>query len=72
MKRQRRTFSVELKLEAARLVIEKGYSIAEASRSLGVDETVLDTAKKNGFIFPNWTFYPLRREKDTRQVKELF
>lgn len=41
MKRQRRTFSAELKLEAARLVIDQGYSAAEASRSLGVGETSL-------------------------------
>lgn len=41
MARQRRTFSTEFKLDAARLVIEQGYSIPEASRSLGVGETAL-------------------------------
>ena len=40
-KRQRRTFTPEFKLEAASLVIDKGYSYTEASRSLDVGETVL-------------------------------
>ena len=41
MTRKRRTFSQEFKLEAARLVLDKGYSIPEASRSLDVGETAL-------------------------------
>ncbi|PMN95108.1 transposase [Enterovibrio norvegicus] len=41
MTRQRRSFSAEFKLEAACLVIDQGYSIAEASRSLNVGETGL-------------------------------
>lgn len=41
MARQRRTFSTEFKLDAARLVIEQGYSIPEASRSLDVGESAL-------------------------------
>lgn len=41
MKRQRRTFSVEFKHEAAALVLDEGYSISEASRSLDVSENVL-------------------------------
>ncbi len=41
MKRQRRSFSAEFKREAAQLVIDQGYSVSEASRSLGVGETVL-------------------------------
>lgn len=41
MARQRRTFSAEFKLDAARLVTDQGYSVPEASRSLGVGETVL-------------------------------
>ena len=36
MSRQRRSFSPEFKLEAARLVIDQGYSIADAARSLDV------------------------------------
>ena len=41
MKRQRRSFSTEFKHEAACLVLDQGYSIPEASRSLNVGETVL-------------------------------
>jgi transposase len=41
MIRKRRTFTTEFKLEAAQLVTLQGYSIVEASRSLGVGESVL-------------------------------
>lgn len=41
MKKQRRTFSPEFKQQAACLVLEQGYSHMEASRSVGVGETVL-------------------------------
>lgn len=41
MKKQRRTFSPEFKLEAAGLVLDQGYSMLEASRSLGVGETAI-------------------------------
>ena len=41
MKRQRRSFSTEFKQEAACLVLDQGYSIPEASRSLDVGETAL-------------------------------
>lgn len=36
MARQRRSFSTEFKHEAASLVLNQGYSVSEASRSLGV------------------------------------
>ena len=41
MKRQRRTFSTEFKHDAASLVLDQGYSIAEACRSLDVGESAL-------------------------------
>ena len=41
MKRQRRSFSAEFKHEAACLVLDQGYSIAETCRSLDVVETAL-------------------------------
>ena len=40
-RRQRRSFTPEFKLEAACLVLDQGYSITEASRSLDVGETAL-------------------------------
>ena len=41
MTRLRRSFTAELKLEAASLVLDQGYSVPEASRSLDVGETIL-------------------------------
>jgi transposase len=41
MKRQRRTFTTAFKHEAASLVLDQGYSITEACRSLDVGETPL-------------------------------
>jgi transposase len=38
---KRKTYSREFKMEAVKLITEKGYSIAEASRNLGVDYSVL-------------------------------
>ncbi|MFP2770410.1 transposase, partial [Oceanisphaera sp. KMM 10153] len=41
MTRKRRSFSSEFKLDTASLVLDQGYSIAEASRSLDIGETIL-------------------------------
>ena len=41
MSKQRRSFTVEFKHEAAALVLDQGYSHAEAGRSLGVGESAL-------------------------------
>jgi len=41
MVRQRRSFSTEFKREAAGLVLDQGYSVAEASRAVDVSETPL-------------------------------
>ena len=41
MARKRRTYTREFKVEAVKLVTEKGYSVAEAARSLGVRESLL-------------------------------
>jgi transposase len=45
MARQRRTYTREFKLEAVKLVTEKGYSVAEAARSLDIGETLLRSWK---------------------------
>jgi transposase len=39
--KKRKSYSREFKIEAVRLITEKGYSIAEASRNLGIDYSVL-------------------------------
>lgn len=41
MTKQRRSFSPEFKRDAATLVLDQGYSITTARRSLGVGETAL-------------------------------
>lgn len=41
-KRHRRTFSSEFKLDAASLVLDQGYSIAEAARSGAVRTDGID------------------------------
>jgi len=41
MAKQRRSFSPEFKQQAACLVLDQGHSIREASRSVGVGESVL-------------------------------
>jgi transposase len=47
MAKRRRSFSREFKVEAVKLVTEKGHSIAEAARSLGIHENQLRTWKKD-------------------------
>jgi len=41
MSKQRRSFSPDFKQQAACLVLDQGYSYIEASRSVGVGESVL-------------------------------
>ena len=41
MKKQRRTFSSEFKQDAAGLILDQGYSFAEASRAVDVHENTL-------------------------------
>lgn len=41
----RRTFTQELKVEAVKLVREKGYSVAGTARSLGIGQTLLRSWK---------------------------
>jgi transposase len=46
MARRRRLYTPEFKAEAVKLVTEKGYSLAEAARSLGIHETLLRSWKQ--------------------------
>ena len=43
MSRKYRTYTEEFKQEAIKLVSEQGYKIAEAARSLGINENLLGT-----------------------------
>jgi transposase len=46
MARQRRSYTREFKVEAIKPVTEKGYSVAEAARSLDIGETLLRSWKQ--------------------------
>src|SRR4029077_4088012 len=41
MARTRRTYTPEFKAEAVKLVTERGYSVAEAARSLGLSDNLI-------------------------------
>jgi transposase len=46
MPNKRRNYTREFKVEAVKLVTEKGYSVAEAARSLGIHEALLRSWKQ--------------------------
>jgi transposase len=46
MPRTRRTYTPEFKAEAVRLVTERGYSVAEAARSLGLSDNLIRNWKR--------------------------
>jgi transposase len=57
MARTRRTYTPEFKTEAVKLVTEQGYSVAEAARSLGLNENLIrswkhDLESKGDQAFP--------------------
>ncbi len=41
-KRTRRTLSAEFKLEAAQLVLDENYAVAEAEKAMGVGKSTMD------------------------------
>jgi transposase len=47
MARKRRTYTREFKVEAVKLVTEKGQSVAETARTLGIGETLLRSWKES-------------------------
>jgi transposase len=68
MARKRRIFTREFKIEAVKLVTEKGYSVAEAARSLGIGQTLLRSWKltlenKGGEAFPGPGKLPASEEE---------
>ena len=72
MTKKRRSFSTEFKFEAACLVLDEGYSMAEACRSLDVGETALrrwvDQLKiERGGYTPSSTAMTI----DQQRIKEL-
>jgi transposase len=71
-KRKRRAYSREFKVEAVRLITEKGYSIAEASRNLGVGYSVLRRWKNQLVEDPQHAFPGKGRLKAPEdQIRQL-
>src|SRR5216684_259249 len=73
MARQRRSYTGEFKVEAVKLVTEKGYSVAEAARSLGIGEALLRSWKlaleqEGDQAFPGHGNLPAI-EEELRQLK---
>ena len=56
MTKQRRQYTREFKVEAVKLVTEKGYSVAEAARSLGIHPTLLRSWKQAFDAQPDQAF----------------
>ena len=73
MAKKRRVYTREFKLEAVKLVTEKGYSVSEAARSLGIGQTLLRSwtlaVKKEGDqSFPGHGKLPAI-EEEIRQLR---
>ena len=76
MKKTRRKFTREFKIEAVRLVTEEGRGIAETGRELGVNPTVLSRwkdaiAKNGGQAFPGKGRLAPMAEEIRRLEREL-
>jgi len=70
--KSRKNYSREFKQEAVRLITEKGYSIAEASRNLGVEYSVLRRWKKQLAEDPEHAFPGKGQLKpDDQKLREL-
>ena len=54
--KKRKSYSQEFKVEAVRLITDKGYSIAEASRNLGIEYSVLRRWKNQLSEVPDSAF----------------
>jgi transposase InsO family protein len=73
MPRSRRTYTPEFKAEAAKLVTEQGYSVAEAARSLGISENLICNWKqalrnKGADAFPGQGKLPAVEDLYSRRV----
>jgi transposase len=68
MARTRRSYTAEFKTEAVKLVTEQGYSVAEAARSLGLNDNLIRNWKqafetKGGQAFPGQGKLPAIEEE---------
>ncbi len=71
-KKKRKTYNREFKKEAVALITDKGYSVAEASRNLGVEYSVLRRWKMQLADDPQNAFPGKGRQKaDDQEVRNL-
>jgi len=71
-KKTRKNYSRESKMEAVRLVTEKGYSMSEASRNLGVEYCVLRRWKQKLTADPQNAFTGKEKLKaDDEELRRL-
>ena len=72
-KKKRKSYSREFKLEAVGLITKKGYSIAEASRNLGIEYSVLRRWKTQLVGDPQYAFPDKGKlkapDEDVRRLK---
>lgn len=70
--KKRKTYSKESKQQSVRLIIDKGYSIAEAARNLGIDYSVLRRWKMQYEQDPDFSFPGKGHQKpDDEQLQRL-
>jgi transposase len=69
---KRRRFDRQFKLEAVRLVTERGHSVAQVARDLGVRPDMLRRWQRQAAADPKESFPGLGRPKESdREVLEL-
>jgi transposase len=68
---QRRKFSREFKLEAVKLVRERGVSVSQAARDLDLHENVLRKAADPGSAFPGHGVMKPEQQEIERLRREL-
>ena len=69
---KRKSYSLEFKTNAVKMIIQKGYSIAEASRIMGIEYSVLRRWKKKFAGIIKSGAYPIvLNDSSSSEVEEL-
>lgn len=71
MARKKRSYSDEFKLEAVKLILERGVSVAQAARDLGVSANVLHLWKKKYQENPGAFRGPGRLTPEQEEIRRL-
>ncbi len=67
----RRRYSDEFKADAVKLMEEQGYSVAEASRRLGIDRSVLARWRREASELPQRSDKPDREDDRDAELRRL-